>query len=125
VTSPPPQLVTALGTANSRLLAGLRKDPRSRSPLVGVDDNDVIRSFIGASAARVTSSDLTRASDLGYLDAYGSVAAAARLSGKFTAFECDALELAFGEQEVTWPNGHTATTNRGSLMGLPGTWAAL
>jgi len=112
-----------------RLLAGLRLDSSSASPLLGLQDEEIINHFRGARAEVCVSTDLTRASDLLPLDLVKAIADGLEESGKLTSAEIDALRLCSKSQLVNSHLPHSPTevfdSKRGILMGLPTTWALL
>jgi hypothetical protein len=108
-----------------RLLAGLRRDPSSSSPLLGVDDGELIKHYVGAAADVCLSTDLTRASDLLPLDLVSAIVEGLGDSGRLPQVELAALRVLTGPQLVSYPTGEQITTSRGILMGLPTTWAIL
>jgi hypothetical protein len=127
VTKSPAFLHLAGHVARKRLLAGLRRDPASRSPLAGVTDEDVIGSLLGARAERLVSTDLTRATDLLPRDLLGALVDGLEASGRFLPVEVRALRLCVGEQRISYPGTHLPdlVTSGGCLMGLPTSWALL
>jgi len=111
-----------------RLLDGLRRDPRSASPLVGVTDEMIKKELLGALGAVLVSSDLTRASDLLPHDLMAAITDGLEASSRFTPLEIDALRLLTGSQAIKYPAElglADVQSVRGILMGLPTTWAML
>jgi hypothetical protein len=110
-----------------RLLAGLRRCPPCRSTLAGLDDEDLVRSFVGASADVVVSTDLTRATDLIPHDLVSAMINGLEASGKVTPMEVQVLRVLSGPQKILYPSlgGLEVISSRGILMGLPTSWAML
>jgi hypothetical protein len=73
----------------------------------------------------VMSADLETASDLIPHSLAAAVWDGICLGKGLSPTLCRIGHLALGPQEVTWPNGETAVTCRGILMGLPLTWPIL
>lgn len=124
ITKSPAELHFLGHPVRKRLLAGLRKTPSSRSPLLGVTDEALRSHFVGARAEVVVSTDLTRASDLLPLSLVDAILGGLQDSGRFPPVEVEALRLVLGPQRVQFGES-TETTKRGILMGLPCTWAIL
>lgn len=128
ITKSPAALHFVGHVARKRLLGGLRKDHSSSSPLLGVDDTELINRFVGARAEVCVSTDLTRASDLLPLDLVKSIVEGLIDSGRFTNVECEVMRLLVGPQLLTYDDGLNIApfvSKRGILMGLPITWAIL
>lgn len=111
-----------------RLLAGLRRDSSSSSPLVGVDDEGLINDFIGASDEAIVSTDLSRATDLLPLDLVSAIVEGLGASGKIPPAELEVLRILTGPQDIHYPSlpdSPTIRSKRAILMGLPTSWAIL
>lgn len=126
VVSAPGAGLSLLGhVIRKRLLAGLRRDSRSQSTLVGLKDEDLIAFFEGSSGDIVVSTDLKAASDLLPLDLVAAIVEGLSRSGRVPAWEAKCLRLLTGPQTLVYPDGSELVSKRGILMGLPTTWALL
>jgi len=111
-----------------RLLGGLKRDRRSQSTLIGVEDASVLSFFEGCSSGSCVSTDLTAATDLLPLDLCASLIDGLQASGRFTQMEIEALRILTGPQRIRYgpSQGDCEITSQGGvLMGLPVSWCIL
>nr|QED43053.1 RdRp [Entomophthora narnavirus A] len=116
------------GLCRSYLLPALRRTPECADVLRGEEDKAARR--VAASRRPIegdwiVSSDLTAASDT---LAFGLLQALVRglaLSGRLPPWVVRSLEVLVGPQRLTYPDGETVITARGTLMGLGHTWSLL
>jgi hypothetical protein len=112
-------------TVRKRLLAGLKSTNAAYQPLVGASDEEIIKSFVGCCGDVLISTDLTRASDLLPLDLVRAVVDGLEASDRVSPLEIEVLRELSGPQLLSYPDGSTALSSRGILMGLPTTWVLL
>jgi len=109
--------------ARRRLAVGLKRWGLTRDTIAG-KSHDAVNRLIGATG-KVLSSDLTTASDLIPLGVASAIVDGLIESGRFLQAEVYGLKHGVASQRLTWPDGETADTCRGILMGLPCTWSLL
>jgi len=106
----------------------LKRHPASSHVLEGKDEHGVL-TLLGPTrglAGKALSADFSSATDLIHQDfALAIVDGLCEGLGVYGSEFHNIARLMVGPQEVTWPDGTKAVSNRGILMGLPLTWVLL